>query len=419
MNTNSQLQVPTARPSTRPSSRLRRVCIVTETYRPEINGVANTLGHIVDGMVAQGIEVLVIRPKQGPQDQGDPTNGVETVLMPGLPIPGYGELRFGLPNGRRVRNALRRFDPDAVYVATEGPLGWVSARVARRLQINVVSGFHTNFHQYFSHYHLSLLTPLVYRYLRYFHNRTSATLAPTKALQQELSHFGFNHVQVMSRGVNAKLFSPQKRTEALRKQWGLKADELAVIYVGRLAAEKNLDLAVQAFNQMRSEDPRIKFILVGDGPLMARLKEDHPDYIFAGVQTGEALAQHYASADIFLFPSKTDTFGNVVLEAMASGLAVVSFDYAAAHQHIQHNHSGLLVSFEQPTHQDDDQASCEEEYVDAAQSLVHKPNLLKHVRQGARQHAESISWARIVEQFCQQLSNEVRDHGPTEESVVI
>ncbi len=419
MNTNSQLQVPSARPSTRPASRLRRVCIVTETYRPEINGVANTLGHIVDGLVARGIHVLVIRPKQGPQDQGDQTNGVETLLLPGLPIPGYGELRFGLPSWRRVRKALRDFNPDGLYVATEGPLGWVSARVARSQRINVVSGFHTNFHQYFSHYHLSLLTPWVYRYLRYFHNRTAATLAPTDVLQQELSDFGFHHVHVMSRGVNAQLFNPQKRSQQRRKQWGLKHDELAVIYVGRLAAEKNIDLAVQAFNQMRSEDPRVKFILVGDGPLMARLKEDHPDFIYAGMQTGEALAEHYASADIFLFPSKTDTFGNVVLEAMASGLAVVSFDYAAAHQHIEHNQNGLLVSLQPSALDDDEQASSDEAYVDTAQSLMHKPNLLKQVRQGARQHAESISWARIVEQFCQHLSNEVQDHGPTKESVVI
>ena len=402
--------------------KLQRITIITETYRPEINGVSNTLGQIVDGLVARGIAVQVIRPKQSRHDQGDQIDGVETVLLPGLPIPGYGELRFGLPAWRKVKKSLKQFSPDSIYVATEGPLGLVSARAAKSLGIPVVSGFHTNFHQYFAHYHLSLLTPLVYRYLRYFHNRTQATLAPTKNLQNELAGFGFENVHVMSRGVNADLFNPEKRDVRLRAHWGLEEDELAVIYVGRLAAEKNIDLAVQAFTQMRSEDKRLRFVLVGDGPQAAKLKEDHPDFIFAGIQRGEDLARHYASGDIFLFPSKTDTFGNVVLEAMASGLAVVAFDYAAAHQHIRHEETGLVVPLtteNQDLEPDDDAASADEDYVDLAQSLVNRPNLLKRVRQGARLHAESISWARIVDQFCLHMSKEKLHHGPSKESVVI
>lgn len=396
------------------SANLQRISIITETYRPEVNGVANTLSHIVDGLLARGIHVQVIRPQQSSSDQGEFGEAIETTLLPGLPIPGYGELKFGLPSYRKIRKALRAFSPDSIYVATEGPLGLAALKAAKSMNTPVISGFHTNFHQYFAHYHLSLLTPVVYRYLRYFHNRTQGTLAPTRNLQNELQNCGFEHVNVLSRGVNAERFHPEKRDSKLRAKWGLSENELAVIYVGRLAAEKNIELAVQAFQHMRSEDTRLRFILVGDGPMANRLKEQHPEFIFAGTQRDEDLARHYASGDVFLFPSKTDTFGNVVLEAMASGLAVVAFDDAAAHQHIQHEQTGLIT----PLHNQPDSV-CDDGFVELAQSLVNRPNLLRRVRQGARQHAESIRWERIVDQFCEHLSMEKPDHGPSKASVIV
>lgn len=392
---------------------LQRITIITETYRPEVNGVANTLSHIVDGLCARGIQVQVIRPQQHAADEGEFDQGIESVLMAGLPIPGYKALRFGLPNSGKIRKALSAFSPDSLYVATEGPLGLAAVKAAKALSIPVISGFHTNFHQYFSHYHLGILTPLVYRYLRYFHNQTQGTLAPTKRLQHELQTCGFEQVNVLSRGVNAERFHPSKRCNMLRAEWGLTDQDLAVIYVGRLAAEKNIELAVQAYQQMQSEDARLRFILVGDGPQAAKLKELHPEFVFAGTQTGESLARHYASADIFLFPSKTDTFGNVVLEAMASALAVVAFDDAAAHQHIQHEQTGLLAPFH-PQSIDLDKG-----FVELAQSLVNRPNLLRYIRQNARQHAESIRWERIVDTFCEYLSMETPEHGTSKTTAVI
>lgn len=388
---------------------LKRISIITETFSPEINGVANTLHHLVEGLRAKHIEVQIIRPRH-PAGANQQT-GLQTDWVSGMGIPGYAELRMGLPKWGQIRRQLREFAPQAIYVATEGPLGLFAVRAARQLKIPVLSGFHTNFHQYFQHYQLGLLTPLAYRYLRHFHNRTQGTLVPTQQQADELVRAGFQDVQVLSRGVNAELFNPSKRSAQLRRDWGLNDEDVAVIYVGRLAAEKNISLALQAFQQMKHEDVRVRLILVGNGPLAEKLADENPGVIFAGAQRGEALASYYASADIFLFPSLTDTFGNVVLEAMASGLAVVAFDYAAARYNIRNGENGILIPFADSTL-----------FAERSQSLIDQPNLLHQVRQQARQHAESLRWEAIVEQFARQLRGLITgdtQNGTVKKSVIV
>ncbi|ASP41006.1 glycoside hydrolase [Bacterioplanes sanyensis] len=383
------------------SATITRVSIVTETFAPEINGVANTLSQLVCGLRQRGIEVQVIRPRQA-GDSKATSDDWHTVTLPGLPIPGYQELRFGLPWQGRVRAAIQAFRPQAIYVATEGPMGWVAVKAAKRLAIPVVSGFHTNFHQYIEHYRLGAFERLAYAYLRRFHNRTQATLVPTRAQRDELEQHGFERVQVLSRGVDSQRFHPDKRDGSLRRQWQVKDDDIVLLYVGRIAGEKNLQLAVRTFEQLKTLDEAVKLVLVGDGPELPALQEKHSDIITCGMQTGDDLSRHFASGDVFLFPSKTDTFGNVVTEAMASGLAVVSFDYAAAHEHIRHGDNGLVAPFG-----DDDS------FIHQASLLSDSPNLLRQIRQRARQHAEGISWGSIVEDFIQRLaqaSHEVHVH---------
>ncbi|MDF1763130.1 MAG: glycosyltransferase family 1 protein [Oleibacter sp.] len=373
---------------------LKRVAIITETYAPEINGVAHTLLQLVNGLKNCGIEVLIIRPHQQGTDQDKQHIDEHTITVPGLPLPGYKELSFGLPMRSRISSALTEFAPQAIYVATEGPLGLAACSAARRLNVPVVSGFHTNFHQYGKHYHLGLLENLGYRYLRWFHNRTAATLVPTINQANELTQHLFERVHVMARGVDSELFSPARRKEELRRQWGVTDQDLVLIYVGRIAAEKNLQLALKTYQSLRQQDPRIKLVLVGDGPAREGIQAAHPEVIWAGMQRGIALAEHYASGDIFLFPSLTDTFGNVVTEALASGLALVSFDYAAAQEHTKHEVSAMLSEF-----------GDENAYIRSALALLDRPNLLRHIRQAGRQIALTISWARIIEEFIQHLTD--------------
>lgn len=381
---------------------IKRVTVITETFAPEINGVANTLGHLVSGMMASGIRVQIIRPRQHKADHNNQRETLTTVTLPGLPIPGYQALKFGLPLIGRIRKALTDFRPQAVYVATEGPMGWAAVKAASQLQLAVVSGFHTNFHQYIEHYRLGLLENSAYRYLRYFHNQTQGTLVPTRAQRDELEHNGFRHVRVLSRGVDSDLFSPQKRSHALRQHWGVKEDDVVLLCVGRIASEKNMSLALATYRRMKTAENRIRLVLVGDGPELDHIRQHHPDVICCGMQRGEDLAAHYASGDIFLFPSKTDTFGNVVTEAMASGLAVVSFDYAAGHEHIRSGENGMLAPY------GDDEA-----YIRQAEILLDSPNLLSKLHINARNTAKQIAWSSIVEEFIQRLNSaqsEVNSH---------
>jgi glycosyltransferase involved in cell wall biosynthesis len=271
--------------------------------------------------------------------------GEETLelVTPGVPIPMYAQLRMGLPASTRLARAWGGWRPDIVHVATEGPLGWSALRTARALQLPVCSDFRTNFHAYGRHYGLGLLHRPIMAYLRRFHNRCQSTMVPTTALQQQLTGAGLRRLSVVARGVDNRLFHPARCSKALRQQWGVLDDDIVVLHVGRLAPEKNLSVVLLAFDAIRGIKPRARLVFVGDGPSRAELQSRCPDAVFAGFRRGEELATCYASSDIFLFPSLTETFGNVTTEAMASALAIVAFDDAAAGALIQHGTHGLLA----------------------------------------------------------------------------
>ena len=316
--------------------------LVTETYPPEVNGVAFTVQSLEHGLRAMDHRVALIRTER-PEDSDRFDR--DCVLIAGAPLPNYPGVRFGLPAGRRLQARWAQERPDAIYVATEGPLGWSALNAARKLDIPVATGFHTRFDTYAKDYGFGFLSPWVFNWLRRFHNRGDATLVPTLELQQQLRAQGFKKVHRLGRAVDTVQFHPRWRDNALRESWGLLQDDVAVLCVGRIAAEKNLDLTLSAFRAIQKRQPRARLILVGDGPSRAALQAAHPDVIFAGVQRGEALSRHYASCDLFLFSSLSETFGNVTLEAMASGLATVAFDYGAAREHLRHAEHGAVVGF--------------------------------------------------------------------------
>ena len=325
-----------------PIRRTLRIAVVTETYPPEVNGVALTLARVVEGLAARDHAVQLVRPRQAPPDAPGASGLDDEVLLAGLPIPRYPNLRMGLPATRSLVTlwSLRR--PDVVHVATEGPLGWSAIRAAERLKLPLVSDFRTNFHAYSRYYGVGWLRQPITAYLRRFHNRTACTMVPTPALRDELQRHGLRGLQVVPRGVETRRFRPQARSQALRARWGADPQTLVVLCVARLAPEKNLGQLVEVFEAIRARQPA-RLVLVGDGPSRGELQRRCPEAVFAGMCSGEDLAAHYASADLFVFPSLTETYGNVTPEAMASGLAVVAFDHAAAHELIRHGESGLLA----------------------------------------------------------------------------
>lgn len=378
--------------------RKMRVAMVTETYPPEINGVAMTMGRIVSGLQARGHAVQLIRPRQHSADIPVVQPLFEEVLQRGVPIPRYDALKLGLPAKQALLRLWAKLRPDIVHVVTEGPLGWSALAAASKLKLPVTTDFHTNFHSYSAHYGVGWLKTPITAYLRKFHNKALSTLVPTESLRRELAALGFRNLEVVARGVDTALFNPQRRSAALRQHWGVQDDDPVALSVGRLAPEKNLPLVLRAYQLMRELQPRLRLVLVGDGPERTGLARENPDVIFAGMRIGEDLAAHYASADVFLFPSMTETYGNVTVEAMASGLAVVAYDYAAAQQHIRHSQNGMLVPF-----------GAADDYVQAATALANDAMRIKTLGANARVTTEKLDWSCIVAEFEQALLRPIDD----------
>ena len=317
-----------------------RYAIVTETYPPEVNGVALTVQGLEQGLRARGHAVGLVRPRQ----DADGAALAHELLVRGAPLPRYPGLRFGLPASRKLVRHWGEARPNAVYVATEGPLGWSALRAARRLGIPAATGFHTRFDQYMRDYGAAFLQQTALRWMRRFHNQADATVVPTHELAGQLQAQGFNDVLRLPRAVDTVLFDPRHRDRGLRNDWGLADDAApALIHVGRIAPEKNLDLAVYAYRAAQQARPDARMIWVGDGPARAQLARANPDFIFCGVQRGAALARHFASADLFVFPSHSETFGNVTLEALASGVPTVAFDYGAARETLRDGVHGAAI----------------------------------------------------------------------------
>lgn len=365
-----------------------KLALVTETWPPEINGVAITLRHLVRGLRERGHAVHLVRPRQQAHEIPAHQPGWRETLVRGLAIPRYDALKLGLPARGQLRELWRSERPDVVHVATEGPLGWSAVNAARDLGLPVTTDFHTNFHSYTRHYGIGWLERPVVAYLRRLHNRTRCTMVPTEELGTELAALGLQNLLVVARGVDTRLFDPARRDLALRRSWGAQPEDPVALFVSRIAPEKNLPLLMETFAALRAADPRTRLVVVGDGPARALLQRRYPAAIYTGARVDEDLATQYASADLFLYPSTSETFGNVTLEAMASGLAVLAYDYAAARMHIRSGVNGLTVPV------DDRNA-----FIHGALTLAREPALRGRLGAAARAAMLTIDWRDIVLEF--------------------
>lgn len=378
-----------------------RYSIVTETWPPEVNGVALTVQGLARGLRDRGHAIEVVRPRQ-PVDAGAQPD-FDTLQVRGADLPRYPGLRFGLPAPGLLRRRWTAQRPDAVYVATEGPLGWSALRAARGLGIPVATGFHTRFDAYMRDYGLALLERPARAWMRRFHNAAQATLVPTRELQDTLLRQGFRNVHRLARAVDTTLFDPAHRDRALRGRWGVGENGLAVVHVGRIAAEKHLDLAVRAFEAIRAARPEAVFVWVGDGPARERLQREHPHFVFCGVRRGAELARHFASADLFLFPSLSETFGNVTLEALASGVPTVAFDYGAAREYLRHGLHGAAIAV--------DAATGEQDFVEAAVRIATDDGLRRAMQARCREAVQALRPARVAEDFDHMLGSLATEGG--------
>lgn len=368
-----------------PPTQSLRIAVVTETWPPEVNGVAITLSRLVHGLCARGHAIQLIRPRQDKHETAMADEDMSELLLKGLPIPRYPQLKLGLPSKKALIRAWTLRRPDLVHIATEGPLGWSALQAARHLRLPATSDFRTNFHSYSKHYGVGWLSKPIVAYLRKFHNHTACTMVPTRLLRSELQKLGFDRLRVVARGVDTTLFHPARRNEALRQQWNAHPDTLVLLSTGRLAPEKNLDLVVKTYLALRAANRSVRLVFAGDGPYREQLLIRCPDAVFLGMCDHEQLATIYPSADLFLFPSLTETFGNVTLEALASGTPVLAFDSAAASELVQPEHNGWLVQGER-----------EEDFVDKALEVTRDPALLMGMRAHTSASVATLDWQQIV-----------------------
>jgi len=313
-----------------------RLALFTDTWLPQVNGVARTLDRLVTECHRRGIATMVVTPDVG---SDAPTAAhYELKRWPARPFWAYPQLHMATPSTARARALLESFRPDLVHVATPFGVGLSGRQAARALGLPLVSSYHTHFTAYLKHYRLQHLDAVSWPFLRWFHNGGRATFAPTQHVADQLSVQGFRGTAVWSRGIDTVRFHPARRSFECRRALGVPDDALLCCYVGRLAPEKGIDVAMEALRPLLAAHPeRLRCLLVGDGPAEARLRASAPDgVIFAGRQEGVALAEYYASSDVFVFPSVTETFGNVVLEAMASGLCVVSHHEGPTYEFAHH-----------------------------------------------------------------------------------
>jgi glycosyltransferase involved in cell wall biosynthesis len=364
-----------------------RIAVVTETWPPEVNGVALTLSKLIQLLSQRNHTIQLIRPKQDKFDAGSDHAGWSELLLKGLPIPRYPQLKLGLPSKKKLIQAWSQKRPDLVHIATEGPLGWSALQAAQVLRLPVTSDFRTNFASYSKHYGVGWLSKPITAYLRKFHNRTSCTMVPTLALKAQLQTLGFENLRVVARGVDTELFHPQQRSQVLRQSWMADEHTTVLLSVGRLAAEKNLDLIVTTYKSLVQSGRNVKLVFAGDGPYRTALQAQCPDALFMGMCNHAELAQIYASSDLFLFPSLTETFGNVTLESLASGTPVLAYDCAAATELVKDAWNGWLVPGEDP-----------QRYVLKALEITCPITTLQQSRQHTRDSIKQWDWQEITHQ---------------------
>ena len=330
----------------------RRILIVSDAWMPQVNGVVRTLSTVADELRRMGHVVTVIGPDR----------------FPTIPCPTYPDIRLSLLPGRRLARLIAEAAPDHLHVATEGPLGLAARRWARRRGAAFTSSFHTRFPEYI-HARIGLPTGIAYAVLRRFHNDAAATLVATPTLRQELERRGFTRLRSWSRGVDLARFAPEPRRD-WAAEYGIQRP--VFLYVGRIAVEKN----IEAFLELDLPGSKI---VVGGGPQLAALKARFPGVVFTGPFSEAELAAAYAGGDVFVFPSRTDTFGLVVLEALACGLPVAAFDVTGPRD--------ILADA-------DPRAGAVSDDLHAAAMAA-----LGGDRGAARAHAERYSWTSCAETF--------------------
>ncbi|MDQ0113271.1 glycosyltransferase family 4 protein [Paenibacillus harenae] len=368
-----------------------RIAVFSDTFVPQVNGVALTLKRWTDYLSIHGVDCKLFVPTEPEPVYEDPV-----CRLTSIPFWAYPEHRFVIPNLLRIRKELSQFKPDIVHIATPFNVGLAGMYAAQKLHIPIVASYHTHFDQYLESYWFPFAHSWYWSYMKWFHRNCRAIFAPSQETIHLLQSKGLSDLELWSRGVDCDRFTPAKRSNRVRELYGIK-ERYLLLFVGRLAPEKDLDVLLQLMHRLPDRiRGQVHWLVVGDGPMMEQgLREAPQNVTFTGYRDGEELAEWYASSDLFVFPSATETFGNVVLEAAASGLPAVVADRGGVTEIVQHGKTGLHA-----------QAGNVESFLAALDDWFDEPDKWQLFRTEARELAQSRTWDKAMESIyahCRQI----------------
>lgn len=360
-----------------------KIALFSDTFPPQVNGVAHTLKKLIHYMDGCGISHQVFVP--GPGEQEEPGEKIKRLVS--MPLAFYPDCRMALPRYFFIRNQLQQFQPDLIHVATPFNIGLCGHFYGNKYHIPLVASYHTHFDRYLRYYGLPFAVGIFWRFIRWFHSSCQATLVPSEETRQHLKNQGVERIALWQRGIDAHQFHPDKRSSSIRTRYGITKPYI-VLYAGRMAPEKDIDILKETMEKLPHPlSNQLHWILAGDGPLLQEFKNQFPSHVtFTGFLPQEQLAEIYASSDLFFFPSSTETFGNVVLEAMSAGLPVIGANAGGVKELIKHGETGMLC---QPR----DVAS----FLSALESIFSDPPLRETMGKAARRFALSQSWDKIFD----------------------
>lgn len=373
-----------------------KIAIFTDTYTPQVNGVAKTLERLTNYLHRKGIDYTLFAP----QNVKDNNENNHVQKLKSIPLAVYPECRLALPNLHFVKKKLEHFQPDLIHVATPFTMGLLGKYYATKLNIPLVGSYHTDFDAYLSYYKMDFLSPVLWNYLRWFHNSLQKTFVPSLETFKQLKEKQFHHLNIWSRGVDCNLFNPKGNDAGIRQNYSITAKHI-LTYAGRLAPEKDIETlqsVIAMVNENRAND--VHWLIAGDGPLAKEMKARfNKNVTFTGYLKPERLAHVYAASDLMVFPSATETFGNVVLESMACGTPVIGANAGGVKNIISNTKNGLLCT-----------PKCPHEFANAIHSLLEDQDARQKMGIAARHYALSQSWdnifARLVDEYADVLAHQ-------------
>lgn len=360
-----------------------KIALFTDTYHPQINGVTNTISRMETYLKKHDIEYKIFAPDYNLKEKKE---HVETFYSIKFFL--YPECRLSMVRKSRIKKILSEFRPDIVHMATEFNMGWAGLNYAQDNQLPRISTFTTNYTKYLKYYNLDMLTKAGWDYFRWFHNQNDLTLCPSQDTQKLLKEKGIKNVDIWGRGIDTSQFSPQKRNLDLRRKLNMDG-KIMLLYVGRVSIEKDLDVLFNAYSIIKTKyKNKIALVIAGDGPMLEKYKTEHKDVIFTGYVQGEKLSQLYASADIFTFPSSTETLGNVVLEAMASEVPVVGVKSGGVKENIIEGYNGIMCKPRDT-----------KSFYESITRLIENIDYRIQIGENARKYTYSKQWDKIFDKL--------------------